>query len=162
MCYGLPCLLRVTTGIRSFVCTKEFSLGRMSVPIAIMGAAYGAFSNATIALPAFFPQTSNTVNYAPVALAAVIVFAFALYPFATSPKLGWGYKGPAMREPRPGEASVRAGGVSGMSDADALAKEVHEESVRMGVFGVTAAAAEPQAAAPEEEEEAAAAPAAAT
>jgi amino acid transporter len=158
MCYGVPCLLRVTTGMRSFLCTKEFSLGRLSVPIAVLGAMYGAFSNATIALPFFYPQTANTVNYAPVALAAVILLSFVLYPLATSPRLGWGYKGPAMREPRPGEASVRAGTGGGLGDADALAKEVHEESVRMGVFGV---AATPAPAAEEEGEAAAAAPEAA-
>jgi hypothetical protein len=110
--YGLSPLLRVTTGAKTFLATKEFSLGRFSVPIAILGAMYGAFCNATIALPAFYPQIANTVNYAPIALAAVILFALALYPVATMEKIGWSYRGPALRttkpEMAPGE-SVRAG-----------------------------------------------------
>ena len=141
MVYGLSPLLRLTSGARTFVATKEFSLGRLSKPIAVLGAMYGAFCNATIALPAFYPQTSNTVNYAPIALAAVCLFACVLFPLASMPSLGWCYKGPALREPRPGEASVRAGTADGKLDPDALAKEVHEESVRMGVLSP---AAEPQ------------------
>ena len=121
MVYGLSPLLRLTSGARTFVSTKEFSLGRLSKPIALLGAMYGAFCNATIALPAFYPQNSNTVNYAPIALAAVIVFALVLYPFATMEKVGWGYRGPAMRttkpEMAPGE-SVRAGDVSKMAAAE--------------------------------------------
>jgi amino acid transporter len=138
MVYGLSPLLRLTTGAKNFVATKEFSLGIFSKPIAALGAAYGAFCNATIALPFWFPQNKNTVNYAPVALAAVCTFAFVLFPLASMPSLGWCYKGPALRESRPGEASVRAGSKES-EDPDALAKEVREESVRMGVLSPAAA-----------------------
>jgi len=141
MVYGLSPLLRLTTGAHTFVASKEFSLGRLSKPIAVLAAAYGAFSNATIALPFFYPQTKNTVNYAPIALAAVCLFACVLFPLASMPSLGWSYKGPAMREPRPGEASVRAGGEGDKMDPDALAEEVKEESVRMGVLSPAAAPA---------------------
>ena len=71
--YGLPSLLRATVGLKSFRPAPEFSLGWLSVPMAIISAAYGTFSNATIALPNLFPQSTNTVNYAPIALAAVII-----------------------------------------------------------------------------------------
>ena len=141
MVYGLSPLLRLTTGARTFVSTKEFSLGRLSKPIAALGAAYGAFCNATIALPFWYPQTKNTVNYAPIALAAVCLLAFVLFPLASIPRLGWNYKGPALRESRPGEPSVRAGGNDAKLDPDALAKEVHEESVKMGVLSPAAAPA---------------------
>jgi amino acid transporter len=132
MVYGLAPLLRCTAGKGLFTTTPEFSLGRLSVPLALLGAAYGAFANATIALPFFYPQTKNTINYAPVALAAVVLAACVMYPFAMSGKLGWGYKGPALREARPGEPSLRAG-AKGAEDADALARDVAEDSVRFGI-----------------------------
>ena len=141
MVYGVSPLLRLTTGAKAFEATKEFSLGRLSKPFALLAASYGAFCNATIALPFFYPQNKNTVNYAPVALGAIILFAVVLYPFASMPSLGWMYKGPAMREPRPGELSVRAG-AAGELDPVALAKEVREDSVRMGILSPSAAPVE--------------------
>ena len=133
MVYGLSPLLRCTFGRHLFTRTEEFSLGRLSYPMAIAGAMYGMFCNATIALPAFYPQTTNTINYAPIALAAVVLFSLIMYPLAMSGRVGWGYKGPALRESRPGELSVRAGTNVKAEDPDALARDVAEDSVRFGV-----------------------------
>ena len=95
--YGLPSLWRCTTMLKTFKPRPEFSLGRMSIPCALLGAAYGAFSNATIALPSFFPINKNTVNYAPISLAAVILMAIMFMPFALDKvNVGWGYKGAAI------------------------------------------------------------------
>ena len=57
--YGLPCLLRFTSGLSCFKAKPDFSLGRLSIPLAVLGALYGAFSNATIALPAFYPISAH-------------------------------------------------------------------------------------------------------
>ena len=123
MVYGLPCLLRATTSLRTFKAVPGFDLGRLSVPIAVLGAMYGAFSNATIALPMLYPIIQNNINYAPIALAAVILMAVIFYPFAV--KLpAWGYKGPALVAPKPGEPSVRGGTQEAAAVAEPAAEAV--------------------------------------
>lgn len=124
--YGLPLLLRFTTAIRTFKPAKEFDLKWASVPMAVIGASYGAFSVSTIALPNFYPIAQNTVNYAPVALAAVIIFATVLFPIATIEKFSsvWHYKGPSMNPHRddnlyPGEESMREAQFPGQKEAQA-------------------------------------------
>ena len=94
--FGLPCLLRATVMRRTFKPSAEFSLGRMSVPCALIGAlCYGAFSNATIALPALYPTTVASLNFAPVALGAAIVFSLALFAVAHFlPDAVWCFVGP--------------------------------------------------------------------
>lgn len=62
MVYGIPSLLRFTSGLRTFTATKDFNLRWLSIPFAVIGASYGAFSNATIALPNLYPQGTNTIN----------------------------------------------------------------------------------------------------
>ena len=94
--FGLPCLLRATVARQRFKPSAEFSLGRMSVPCALMGAlCYGAFSNATIALPALYPITVASLNFAPVALGAAIVFSLVLFAVAHYlPDGVWRFDGP--------------------------------------------------------------------
>ena len=94
--FGLPCLLRATVALRSFKPSPEFSLGRMSAPCALMGAlCYGAFSNATIALPALYPITVASLNFAPVALGAAILFSLVLFAVAHFlPDAVWCFVGP--------------------------------------------------------------------
>jgi len=70
----------------------------------------------------------------------VCLLATVMYPFATASRLGWVYKGPALRESRPGEPSVRAGTKGDAMDPDQLAKDVLEESIHMGVILPTKAA----------------------
>lgn len=67
----------------------------MSVPCALLGALYGAFSNATIALPQLFPVTTNTLNFAPVGLAAAIILALCLFGICKAlPDAAWHFVGP--------------------------------------------------------------------
>jgi len=127
--YGMPLLLRFTTALRTFKPAKEFDLKWASIPMAIIGAAYGAFSVGTIAMPNFYPITKNTVNYAPVALAAVIVFATVLFPVAVFPQFAnfWNYKGPSFHSHRddnlyPGEESMREAQFPGLKEKAALAE----------------------------------------
>ena len=114
--YGTPSLLRFTSSLKTFKQSPGFNLGRMSIPIAVAGAAYGAFSVATISLPNFWPVQDHpkNMNFAPVAFGAVLVFAFGLYPVATRSSW-WVYKGPALvaqasraKDPIGDEQSVRA------------------------------------------------------
>ncbi len=90
---GVPPLLRLLNS-GSFAPHENFNLGRFSKPCAVIGAGYAFFSVATIALPAFMPATEETLNYAPVALGAVILFATVTYPVA-GPWLN-SYRGPAL------------------------------------------------------------------
>ena len=70
--YGVPPFLRLVNS-STFKPSKAFNLGWMSKPAAAIGVAYCLFSIATIALPAFVPVTAANMNYAPVALGAVVV-----------------------------------------------------------------------------------------
>ena len=97
MVYGTPSLLRITSALSFFKPAKEFSLGRLSIPIAFMGMLYGLFSVGTISMPNLYPIKGhpNNVNYAPIAFAATLVFSIVLYPVAIFLP-AWGYKGPAL------------------------------------------------------------------
>lgn len=81
MVYGTPSLLRFTTALKTFKPSAGFNLGRLSIPIAVLGAAYGAFSVATISLPNFWPVKGhpNNANYAPIAFGAVLVRTNTLF-----------------------------------------------------------------------------------
>lgn len=67
-CYGLPSLLRVTTALKTFRPAPGFNLKWASVPLAILSAAYGAFSVGTIAMPNVFNAEGKVdgliLNYA--------------------------------------------------------------------------------------------------
>ena len=91
--YGVPPFLRLVNS-STFKPSKAFNLGWMSKPAAAIGVAYCLFSIATIALPAFVPVTAANMNYAPVALGAVVVFAVVTFPFA-GPIFN-SYSGPAL------------------------------------------------------------------
>lgn len=91
--YGLPPLLRLFNS-SSFAPHANFNLGRFSKPCAVIGAGYAFFSVATIALPSFMPANKDTLNYAPVALGAAILFAIILFPFV-GPMFNT-FKGPAV------------------------------------------------------------------
>jgi len=95
--YGMPCLLRFTSGLKIFKQSAGFNLGKLSIPIAVLGMLYGLFSVGTLSMPNLFPVIGhpNNVNFAPIALGAVCIFATVLFPLAIKwPK--WGYKGPAL------------------------------------------------------------------
>lgn len=125
--YGTPSLLRFTTSLKTFVPSPGFNLGRLSIPIAVLGAAYGAFSVATISLPNFWPVQGHpkNMNFAPVAFGATLIFSFCMYPLAT--RTGWWvYKGPALsaqasiaKNPIGDEQSVRAAAASDEAAAPA-------------------------------------------
>ena len=137
MVYGTPSLLRFTTALKTFKPAPGFNLGRLSIPIAVLGASYGAFSVATISLPNFWPVEGhpNNANYAPIAFGAVLVFAFGLYPVATRSKW-WIYRGPALiaqatrhKEAIGDEQSVRAPNKQAAEDAAApIAAEAAPEA----------------------------------
>ena len=127
--YGTPSLLRFTSSLKTFKQSPGFNLGRMSIPIAVAGAAYGAFSVATISLPNFWPVQDHpkNMNFAPVAFGATLLFAFGLYPIATR-STWWVYKGPALvaqasraKDPIGDEQSVRAANAELAAKAEAAA-----------------------------------------
>ena len=60
------------------------------------------------------------VQYAPIALAAIIALSMLFYPFANGmliPKAAWYYKGPALIIPKVGEESIRLGDHQSAADA---------------------------------------------
>ena len=126
MVYGTPPLLRFTTALKSFVPSTDFSLGKLSIPIAVVGMLYGLFSVGTISMPNVYPNKGhpNNVNFAPIAFAAVLTFAGCLFPIALYwPR--WAYKGPALfaqatrhKEAIGPEESVRAGVFPGDAPAE--------------------------------------------
>ena len=103
--YGMAPFLRLVNS-HIFKPSKAFDLGRLSKPAAVIGVGYCLFSIATIALPAFLPARAETLNMAPVALGAVLLFAVITYPFA-GPIFNT-YSGPALAHLED-EKSVRAG-----------------------------------------------------
>ena len=92
LAYGVPCLLRLTTARNTFEASKDFSLGRLSKPAALLGIMVSLFSISTIALPEVLPANKDNLNYSGVALGAVIVAAILFWPFASTV---WGFVGPS-------------------------------------------------------------------
>ena len=116
-CFGLPCLLRVTVARRSFLPTPDFALGRFSVPCAVMGAAYGTFACATIALPALWPINVHSLNWAGPALGAAFILTLVLFAAATVlPDSMWCFSGPKA----PPMKSVSCGNSPGFRSTDDL------------------------------------------
>ena len=111
--YALPPLLRVLNA-SLFTPSDNFNLGRLSVPVALAGAAYGLFSVATIALPNFYPVNAGDLNFAPIILGGLMLFVGLSFP-VVGPLLGT-FKGPttawiAELSPALGE-SIKAGRIS--------------------------------------------------
>lgn len=53
--YGMPSLLRFTTALKFFKQSPGFNLGKLSVPVAILGMLYGLFSVGTLSMPNLYP-----------------------------------------------------------------------------------------------------------
>ena len=53
--YGMPSLLRFTTAVKFFKPSSGFNLGKLSIPIAILGMLYGLFSVGTLSMPNLYP-----------------------------------------------------------------------------------------------------------
>ena len=76
--YLIPILLRVTVARKTFAQPAEFNLGRWSVPAGIFSVCWAAFMVVIVCLPQQSTvQTANTLNYSPVMLGGVLVFAWA-------------------------------------------------------------------------------------
>ncbi|KAI9453376.1 APC amino acid permease [Russula earlei] len=77
--FGVPIALRVIYADR-FV-RGPFHLGRYSYPIAIVALLWTAFITIVFCLPELNPVNALTFNYAPVAVAVVLAFSLASWPF---------------------------------------------------------------------------------
>ncbi|KAI9452253.1 APC amino acid permease [Russula earlei] len=77
--FGVPIALRVIYADR-FV-RGPFHLGRYSYPIAIVALLWTAFITIVFCLPELNPVNAQTFNYAPVAVAVVLAFSLASWPF---------------------------------------------------------------------------------
>lgn len=86
--YGIPILLLLIEHKR-FV-RGPFHLGRFSRPIAFMAVAWVSFITIAFSLPTAYPVNSQTLNYTPVAIGIVALWAFGSW-FVWSHK--W-FKGP--------------------------------------------------------------------
>ncbi|KAI0824004.1 amino acid transporter [Trametes gibbosa] len=74
--YATPILLRVTSGRHKFV-PGPFSLGRWSTPIGAIAVAWVAFIVVLLCFPPSQTTTAAKMNYAPVIVLAVFIFAGA-------------------------------------------------------------------------------------
>jgi hypothetical protein len=74
---GIPIALRVVYADR-FI-RGPFHLGRFSYPIAITAVLWIAFISIVFCLPVLNPVNSQTLNYAPVAVGIVLVYAFGFW-----------------------------------------------------------------------------------
>ena len=72
--YLIPVLLRVTVSRNTFQ-AAEFSLGKYSVPMGIIGVTWATFMIITLCLPQDAPITINNMNYSPIALGIVLISA---------------------------------------------------------------------------------------
>ena len=128
--YGIAPLLRLTSSASSFAQTADFNLKWLSVPAAVLGVVYALASNATIALPSFFPITppggmpGASLNFAPVGLGAVIALALVLFPFAVR---HWGYVGPTQRH---ADAVSAAAATRGAAEAGRAETGVGKEAAK--------------------------------
>ncbi|DBA89292.1 TPA: hypothetical protein ACH3X2_004791 [Trebouxia sp. C0005] len=74
--YSLPILLRIL--FRSnYLEAGPFTLGRWSIPVGVVACAWLLFETAMFMLPTAYPVTSQTFNYAPVAVGGSLVLIVA-------------------------------------------------------------------------------------
>lgn len=76
--YIIPIFLRLTVGRETFK-QAEFNLGIWSVPIGVISVLWGAFMTILLCLPQSSPQTSQNINYSPIALGCVLTYAWGLW-----------------------------------------------------------------------------------
>ena len=72
--YLMPILFRCTTARHTFS-TGEFSLGRFSIPIAIISSIWLFVTSIVMFFPAQYPVTKDNMNYAIVVIGGVVLFA---------------------------------------------------------------------------------------
>ncbi|KAI8994275.1 APC amino acid permease [Gaertneriomyces semiglobifer] len=76
--YAIPVFLRITVGRHTFV-QSEFNLGRWSTILGAVGCAWTALAFVMFQMPLALPATANTMNYTPVAVGFMLVFAGGWY-----------------------------------------------------------------------------------
>ena len=75
--YLIPILLRVTVARKTFSQPTEFNLGRWSVPAGCFSVLWATFMVVIVCLPQQSTvQTANTLNYSPIMLGGVLLFAW--------------------------------------------------------------------------------------
>ena len=57
----------------------QFTLGRLGLPINILGILWGIFTIAFVILPKEMPATAKNMNYAPVVFGGALIFSLALW-----------------------------------------------------------------------------------
>ncbi|EAA66758.1 hypothetical protein AN9506.2 [Aspergillus nidulans FGSC A4] len=76
--YGLICLARLTC-TRNHFPKPAWSLGRLSKPFQLIGVFWNGWVVAVLFSPYAFPVTGENLNYAPIIMAAVTIFALVSY-----------------------------------------------------------------------------------
>lgn len=72
--YAIPIFLRITISRDSFT-PAEFNLGKWSIPIGVVSVLWCLFMLIILCLPEDTPIAANNLNYSPIVLGAIIVFA---------------------------------------------------------------------------------------
>ena len=73
--YLIPILLRVTVSKNTFM-AAEINLGKYSIPIGIISVIWCIFMIVILCLPQAAPLSIDNMNYSPIALGIVLLFAF--------------------------------------------------------------------------------------
>lgn len=78
--YLIPILLRITVARASFQ-PAEWNLGAYSVPIAVVSVVWGLLMIILLCLPAVYPIKASNLNYSPIVLGIVLLYALAAWHF---------------------------------------------------------------------------------
>lgn len=84
--YGLICLARLICTPKRFP-KPAWSLGRLSKPFQVIGVLWNGWVVAVLFSPYAFPVTGANLNYAPIIMASVTIFA--LISYVVMPEEGW-------------------------------------------------------------------------
>jgi amino acid transporter len=79
--YIIPIFLRVTVSRHTFQ-PKEFNLGVFSMPFGIVSVSWGTFMIIVLCLATDTPATTDNINYSPIALGIILVFAWTYWIFS--------------------------------------------------------------------------------
>jgi amino acid transporter len=76
--YAIPIILRVTVARKVFE-QKEYSLGKYSIPLGIVSVLWCFLMVIILCLPNVSPVTVLNINYSPLMLGAILVYAVAMW-----------------------------------------------------------------------------------
>lgn len=80
LAYGVPILLRVTVSRDTFTPAKDFSfMGKWTILVGWISIGWILFLSVVFSLPQVLPVTGQNLNYAPVALGAMVIVCVALW-----------------------------------------------------------------------------------